>query len=386
MRPLLSINPIHAWAMRDILRRPGEASLLAAVLCLLIALCSTALLLTQSLSHTARNMMELAPPLVVRKVGIAGWEPIPERTALDSARAVPGVAGVKARVWGLAGGPNGPVTVVGADGRAEGLASETGPVRSPGVGEALIGAGVGSFKEGDSLQLTGGAASLEFNIAGRFPEDSAMAAHDVVLLHKRDAMRILGLAEGFASDLAVHVFHEEEQPAILPDLSEAFPWPVRITTRREAAGYYSASFSKRGGIAVITLAPSIMALALLILYVVRERTGTAHEVGLLKAMGWTTTDVVKAQVLRSLLIGLPAAALGSLIAYALVLWPGTRWPGVVFFGWDAIPPGLQLDPGGAVLVLAEIVSLVIVPFLASVLWPTLKSAAADPQDLIEQDL
>jgi len=204
-----------------------------------------------------------------------------------------------------------------------------------------------------------------------------------VLLHKGDAARLLGLPEGLASDLAIHVLKEEEQSAIRPDLSRAFPWPVRITTRRETAGYYSASFSNRGGIVVITLIPSMMALALLILYVVRERTGRKHEVGLLKSMGWTTTDIVKVQISRSLLIALPAAALGSLISYILVLRPGARWPGALFFGWEGIPPALHLDTTGAVLVLAEIACLVIVPFVASVLWPALKSAAADPQDLIE---
>jgi hypothetical protein len=33
------------------------------------------------------------------------------------------------------------------------------------------------------------------------------------------------LYEGFTSDLAVHVLNEEEQSAILPDLSRAFPDP-----------------------------------------------------------------------------------------------------------------------------------------------------------------
>jgi len=376
------IKPIHIWAMRDILRRPGEASLLAAALCLLITLSGTALLLTQSLSYTARKMIEIAPSLVVRKLGLAGWEPIPENSALDSAGVVPGVAGARARVWGLAAGPNRAVTVFGVVGQTDNIASETGLEQLPMEGEAVIGEGIGPLEKGDTLQLTG-AASLVFKIVGRFPADTGMATHDLVILHKQDAMRLLGLPEGFASDLAIHVFNEEEQSAILPDLSRAFPWPVRITTRRETAGYYSASFSKRGGIVVIALIPSMMALALLILYVVRERTGRKHEVGLLKSMGWTTTDIVKVQISRSLLIALPAAALGSLISYILVLRPGARWPGALFFGWEGIPPALHLDTTGAVLVLAEIACLAIVPFVASVLWPALKSAAADPQDLIE---
>lgn len=377
------LSPLHIWAMRDILRRPGEGLLLGAVLCLLVALSGTALLLTHCLSYTARRMIGLAPSLVVRKVGAAGWEPIPERIALDATAAVPGVAAARARIWGVATGPGGAVTVVGWTGRAEAPGPEAGLERLPMEGEAIVGEGVGPLKEGDDLRLAG-AADSRFTIAGRFPEETAIAAHDVVLLHKKDALRILGLPEGFASDLAIQVFHEEEQAAILPDLSRAFPWPVRVTTRHETAGYYSACFSKRGGIVVTALIPSMLALALLIFYLVRERTGRAHEVGLLKSMGWTTPDVVKLQVWRSLLIALPSALLGCLISYILVLSPGVRWPGELLFGWKGVPPGLHLDTTGAVLVLIEIASLVVVPFVAAALWPALKSAAADPQDLVEE--
>lgn len=383
MRSIHLIPPIYIWAMRDILRRPGEASLFSAALCLIVILSGTALLLTQSLSYTARKMIGHAPSLVVRKVGTAGWEPIPEKPALDSAAAVPGVAEVKARIWGFAGGPNGAVTVVGAAGQTESSASGIGLDHWPMEGEAVIGEGVGPWEEGNNLQLTG-TASLAFKIVGRFPADSAIAVHDVVLLHKIDAMRLLGLPEGFASDLAIHVFNDEEQAAILPELSRAFPWTVRITTRRETAGYYSASFSKRGGLVLIALIPSILALALLVSYFVRERTGRAHEVGLLKSLGWTTADIVKVQVSRSTFIALPAAALGSLISYVMVFWPGATWPGSFFFGWDGPGPALHLEPAGAALALVEIACLVVAPFVAAGLWSALKGATADPQVLIEE--
>jgi hypothetical protein len=377
------LKPIHLWAMRDILRRPGESFLLAAALCLIVTICGTALLLTQSLSYTARKMIELAPSLVVRKIGLAGWEPIPERAALDAAHSVTGVAAARARVWGLAAGPEGPVTVVAASAGVETLPTDAGIGPLPMEGEAIIGDGVGPMRAGESLPLAG-ATSMVFKVAGRFPVETAIAAHDLVLLNKSDAMRLLGLPEGFASDLAVHVFSDEEQTAILPDLSAAFPWPVRVANRRETAGYYSSSFLRRGGLVAITLIPSLLALTLLLFYSVRERGGRAHEVGLLKSLGWTTADIVKVQVTRSLLIGLPSAAIGSLVSYILVLCPGTRLPGGIFFGWDRTPPALYLDTAGAVLVLAEIACLVLVPYAASALWPALKSAAADPQALIEE--
>jgi hypothetical protein len=82
-----------------------------------------------------------------------------------------------------------------------------------------------------------------------------MAIHDIVLLDENDARHILELEQGFASDLAINVFHEQESNAILPDLIDAFPWPVSLTTKNETLKSYTASATRRAGLIYMALVP-----------------------------------------------------------------------------------------------------------------------------------
>ncbi len=376
-----NIRPLPAWAMRDLLRRPMETFFLILVLSLIITVSATALLLTEALSTTAQRILADAPSLVVRKVGPGGWQPILAGPAVSSALAVPGVTEARPRLWGVVNGPDGPATVVGADSQMHRLASASAIRRLPEKGEAVAGSGIQAESDG-KLNLIG-TVPMAFTVIDTFSSQADITAHDIVLLHPDDARHILGLPQGYASDLAVYVYHAEEEAAILPDLSTAFDAPVRITTRSQTSGYYSAAFSRRGGIAFLSIGSTLFSMLLIVWFVTRERTGRRHEIGLLKSLGWTTGNIVSLQLYRALLIGLPAAALGVLISYGLVFAPGVKWPGYLLFGWETSGPALYLDPGGAIIILLELTALVLLPFIAAVLFPALRHAAAAPFDLIE---
>lgn len=367
--------------MRDLLRRPGESLLISAALTLLVAVSATSLLLTQSLGETAREMLSGAPAMVVRKIGPGGWEPIPEKEAVACAEKVPGITGVRTRTWGLVIAAKIPITVVAADGPAiASLSPYAAMIRLPGKNEAVTGPGIDGII-GEYLNLSGG-ETINPAVIGALGADTAMAIQDVVLLHPDDARRVLGIPDGYASDLALDVFHDEEAHVLIPELSAAFPWPVKIATRDETAGFYAAGYSRQGGIALIGLTPAIFALCLIVFHTVRERTGRRREVGLLKAIGWTTGDIVTLQLFRAAWAGIPAAVSGVAIAYALVFMPGITWPASFFFGWNDRPPGLYLQADGALISLLLVVAIVMAPFFAATLWPALKSAAADPQDIM----
>ena len=121
---------------------------------------------------------------------------------------------------------------------------------------------------------------------------------------------ILGICQGYASDLVVDVFHENEAEALLPDLAAAFPWPVRVTTRREAAGIYSAGLARRSGLVYMTLIPAVLALAFIVAGAGKNHSARRYEAGLYKAFGWTTPDIFRLQLLKALLSGVPAVSCG----------------------------------------------------------------------------
>ena len=137
---------------------------------------------------------------------------------------------------------------------------------------------------------------------------------------------------------------------------------------------------------MMLMVPALLALTLIVAGTVRERMSRRFEIGLLKSLGWLTGDIVRLQVYRALFLGLPATALGILVASGLVFWPGASWPAELLLGWNDRPLHLYLNPGGAVPVFLEIGVLSLAPFLGAVLWPTLRGAAADPEDLLRQEI
>ena len=378
-----SSYPLLAWAVRDILRQPLEAVLLFLSLASLAAVLGTVLLLSQSLSHTAQRILTDAPDLVVRRVGTGGWTTLPAQESIELAKSVAGVTGARSRIWGTANAPAGPVTVYGID-SPPGRAGLPGNIPLPSPGRAVLGPGVPVAAGTDAVMLSG-TNSRVFKVAAVLDSRTGVVAQDMVLLSSEDAGYILGIAPGYASDIAVDVFHEDEAEALLPDLAAAYPWPVRLTTRREAAGIYAAGLARRSGLAYMALIPALLALAFIVAGAGKSYNARRYEAGLYKAFGWTTPDIFRLQLLKALLSGLPAVAGGLALAYGLVMWPGVSWPGYLLLGWEQRPPLLYLDPAGAVWVLLEIALLVFLPYLAATLWPALKAAAADPQDFLEKD-
>jgi ABC-type lipoprotein release transport system permease subunit len=338
-------------------------------------------MMSQALSTTAGQLLKDSPSVVVRRVSPLGWSALPAEESIRLAKSVPGVLQAGIRIWGTANGPGGPVTVFGFDGshRFSGL---TKSVPLPKRGEAVLGAGITTGKDPDFLKLTGH-NTLIFRISDTLEAKTSMVAHDMVLVHPDDAGQLLGIAEGYASDLIVEVFHETEAEAILPDLSRAFPWPVRLTTRNEAVGIYTSASARRSGIVYITIIPGMLALALIVVGVVKGQMVKSCNVGLFKALGWTTTNIFQMQLLKALVIGIPAVTAGMVVSYSLVFRSGSSWPGYMFFGWNDNPPPLFLNASGAFLVLIEVTVLVFLPYLAAALWPALRAAVSDPQDFLE---
>jgi cell division protein FtsX len=375
-------STLQIWAFRDILRRPIESLLLAAAMTSTIAIVGTLLLFPRAVYDTVDRLLDAAPAIVVRRIDAAGWQPLPTDEAVQAARTVPGVVSLKPRIWGIVNGPDGPLTVIGfAPGTIPEAYKGLLP-RLPEPGQAIVGPGVAAGESAEILQLEGSMRGT-YQVIGRLPDNTGIFTHDLVLLNAQDARKLISLPDGYASDLAVDVFHEGEQDAILVDLAAAFPWPVRCVTRRQSAGIYAGGLDRSGTLGTIAVIPAVLAVCLLVAVNIRKSMGRQSDLGIMKAMGWTTGDIVRLQLYRALSVGLPSAAIGVCLSFFLVYWPGTSWLGTIFLGWETIPPKLYLAPQGAITVLLEVAGFVLAPVIGSALLPAVKAATVDVHELIE---
>jgi len=375
-------STLQLWAFRDILRRPVESLLLAAAITSTIAIVGTLLLFPRAVYDTVDRLLNAAPALVVRRIDAGGWRPLPVRQAVRAAETVPGVISVKPRIWGIVNGPDGPLTIIGVAPDQIPQAYKNLLTRLPGPGQAVIGPGVVAGRAVDILQLEGSVRST-YRIIGHLPDKTGLFTHDLVLLNAQDARKLISLPDGYASDLALEVFHEEEQDAILADLAAAFPWPVRCVTRRQSTAMYASGLNRGSTLKTITVIPAVLAVCLLVAVNIRKSMGRQSDLGIMKAMGWTTGDIVRLQLYRACAVGLPSAAIGACLSYLLVYGPGTGWLGTIFLDWETIPPKLYLKPEGAITVLLEVAGFVLTPVIGSALAPVVRAATADVHELIE---
>ena len=375
-------STLQIWAFRDILRRPMESLLMTAAVMSTIAIVGTLMLFPRAIYDTLDKLMRAAPSIVVRRIDPNGWQPLPVHEAVLAAKSVVGVISAQPRIWGIVSGPDGLLTAIGIVPDAIPQTYQDQLSQLPDPGQAIVGPGVAVGHESDFLELESSIRST-YRIIGRLPEKTSIFTHDLVLLNAADARALFGLAEGIASDLAVDVFHEEEQEAILAELAAAFPWPVRCVTRRQSIGLHADRINRDSAHRAIVLIPAVLAICLLVAVNIRLSMGRQSDLGIMKAMGWTTGDIVRLQLYRTLAVGLPAAIFGVCLAFLMVYWPGTSWLGTILMEWETVPPRLYLDPQGALTVLLQVAGFVLAPVIGSALAPAVRVATADVHELIE---
>lgn len=362
--------PMLVWAAREIQRRPGRTMLLFAALASLVFMVASVLLFGQALDTTWTRLMAKAPDLIVRRIDAGGWAPLPIDAAMARVKGIPGVLDPTPRLWGVAAAGTMPVTVVTA---ANVLPTDAlTRVIVPAKGQAVV--GQARFPVGTDKRLTLTAReTMTFNIVGTLPADTGLATHDLVWLTPGDARRLLGIPAGHASDLAVRLFRPEEIQALAAELAAAFPWPVTVTDRNAAAIGYRTRAIRTGTLRMLVALPA--GLALLLIVAGTLTGGRDPHQRLLRAMGWTTADLLRLQLAGALIVALPAIMVGLAAAYAVVFWPPAAGITALWLSDGRHLPALVLSRDGSLVVMLTIAGLVGLPYLAAVFLTTLRGAA-----------
>lgn len=373
----MSSGAFFLFALRDLLRSSNRLESLFSfvVLLLVVLVIAVPLLFFQGLSQTAVQIFDRGPSLVVRRVEPAGFATVAVQESLKKLSAVRGVIRAEARLWGVTQSSDGPVTIVGVHAPTATKMQESG-LDVPSSTKVVIGSGL--TRGQDTIDF----GSRQFQIASVLPGSADLFANDVVLMTWEEAAEILGVPDGYATDVALWVFHESEQEAIVGDLINAVHWPANIVNEQQASKAFLSDVARRSGLSLSSSVPAL--LALILLTIVSGRSGGGTRSGaLLKVLGWTTVDIVKWRLFRALCIGLPALSVGFALASAIVFWPGIPGLGELLFGWRGSPQTLFLEGNGAFLIILILSGVILVPWITGALWPAIRLAIADPGEMLE---
>lgn len=378
-----------AYAQSALSRRAGRSVALTLSLALTTAMSGSIFLVGSSLDATADALAEDMPALVVQRM-LAGRPALLRHEDAERLRALPSVRRVSERVWGYLYQPalESNVVVYGLD--ASALVEAIGGDAPLDDDEVLVGSALGAslgLRAGDRLALVPAsappsdehAAIVVLRVRALLPEGAAMVHGDSVLASPSMARRLLGLAEGDVVDLALDVFPPEEAGVVASRVLERIAG-ARIIERDALTRRRTLTFDARAGLLSATLLPLLLAM-LLMAFDRLSGLGDLErrEIGILKAVGWSTRDVLTARMLESGIIASIGAGSGLLSAYAFVFLLGA--PGLIdgYLGWSNLRPELVLVPTIDLDLVLFTLSLVTLPFVAVSVFPAWRAASVDPE-------
>lgn len=221
-----------------------------------------------------------------------------------------------------------------------------------------------------------------FEVAAVLSPDAELLSADLVLLSESDFRSFFEYPAGHYTDIALSVANPQEVRNIAAKLSAALP-DSRPILREEILRTYQSIFDWREGIVLTVLAGAILAFAILAW---EKASGLSaeekREIGILKAIGWETGDVIRMKVWEGLLISLTAFLLGFVAAYLHVFHFGAAVFEPVLKGWSVLYPKFALVPAVDGLQIATLFFFTVFPYTAAVLVPIWRAAITDPDSVM----
>ena len=219
---------------------------------------------------------------------------------------------------------------------------------------------------------------FSFTIAGILPSDSELVSADLVLMGEADFRAFFEIAAGHFTDIALSVANPLEVRNIASKLAQQFP-DARPILRAEILRTYESIFNWREGIVLALASLAILAFAILAW---EKASGLSadekREIGILKAIGWETGDVLKMKFWEGALISQAAFLIGYLTAYLHVFRFSSSLFAPVLKGWAVLYPRFELSPVIDGFQVATLFFFTVFPYAAATLVPIWRAAITDP--------
>lgn len=379
------IQPMSAWiekqrylidyTVASLARRKAKSLGLLMVYTLLIFLLASVMLFSHALQREAGLLLSDAPELVVQRM-VAGRHALIPADYLERLGRIRGVREMRGRLWGYhydpAAGANYTLMVPDDEAPTSGtiaIGEGVARVRGAGVGDVL------SFRAHDGRLAS-------FTIARLLTDDSALLTSDLVLLHEADYRDFFGIAAGRYTDLALHVANPREVRKVAEKVALKLP-DSRPILRAEILRTYQSLLDWREGMVLLLLGGSILAFAILAWEKASGLSaGERREIGILKAVGWETSDVIKMKFWEGALLSSSA----FLIGYSAAYWHVFEYSAALFApalkGWAVLYPDFTPLPRVEGTQVATLLFFSVLPYTAATLIPIWRSAAGDPDQVM----
>ncbi len=375
MAPIESQRAILDFTLSSLLRRKGKNSFVLMVFTLIVAMLASVMFFTQAIREEAAAVLAESPQLVVQRqmAGRHEMVPLAYATAITS---IPGVKSVRGRLWGYYYDP-----VFGAT-----YTLQVPENYAHGEEYVVVGSGVarsGLAEVGNIMPFRTSRGELfTLTVAQVLPAESELVTSDLVLLSPKAFRSLFGVGEDMVSDLLVEPVHSSDLTAIAGTIRTMLP-DTRPVTRNEILETYDNLFTWRRGV----LFSLLIGAALTLLIISWDKAaglsaGECGEIGILKAIGWGTGDILAMKLWEGGLISLSAFLAGIILAYVHVFVAGFAFFVPVLKGWSVLYPSFTLVPNVDPGHLALLCALSVIPYTTATVISSWRAASAAPDAIM----
>jgi hypothetical protein len=359
------------FTLSSLARRKGKNAVLLTVYAALVFTLASVVLFTHALRAEAALVLRGAPEVVVQRLAAGRHDLISDRH-VQAISGIRGVERVQPRLWGYYFDPAAKAnyTVMVPD-----------PCWLP-AGQVAIGRGVARarrLERADRLPVvTHDGKLVSLLVREVMSPESELVASDLLLVSAEDFRGLFGTPPGLFTDVALAVRNEREVLTVAAKILQALP-DTRPITRLESARTYESIFDWRSGFVVAVLSAVVLAFAIVAW---DKASGLSaeerREIGVLKAIGWETSDVLRMKFWEGIVISGTAFAVGMAGAYLHVFLTPVALFAPVLQGWSGLYPRFHLAPYVSAYDVATVLVLTVLPYTVATIVPSWRAATIDP--------
>ena len=318
-----------------------------------------------------------------------------------------GISGISERIWGYGNVGNTLIVVMGVDvgnaatinqtsrqlgafkiDQAAAYPLESGQFLNPQLnGTVVIGKGVAELlgaHVGTQLSiLTESNEIKQYTVVGIFNSESSIYNADMILMNLNDARGFFSIPDDKVTDLMVYVTPVDAQTktVLVNEVARAISGlpNCRVVTKDVLLSAQEKTYGDRSGFFSIVWYVILIAVAIIAF---NQTVVVGHEskfeVGLLKALGFSTSDVIQVRLVESLVLGTLAAGIGLTVGILFDSVLGAPILRDFMLGWANLYPGFPVPVYISAQTVLFTFAVTIVPLLFATVIPSWLNATVDP--------
>ena len=359
------------FTLSSLLRHKGKNMGLLLVYVAIVFMLASVMLFTHSLRKEVGIVLQKSPQIILQRV-VAGRHALIPASYLEKIGRMRGVIKKEGRLWGYLYDPAVKANytmMVDKKKKLEPLeiiiGSAISRTRGVGIGDYI------TFRSYDSKPLS-------FKVKDVLDNKSELISADLVLMSDAAYRQLFDVPEGFYTDIVLAVRNDREVHKIAEKLAVKLP-DTRPILREEILRTYDSIFSWRQGIVFVLLIGAVLAF---VIFSWDKASGLSaeekREIGILKAIGWETEDVLRMKFWEGMIISLTAFLLGYLLAYIHVFYASASLFEPVLKGWSVLYPKFSPIPYVDPLQVATLFFFTVFPYIVATIIPIWRVSITDP--------